>query len=64
MGPSRAGRRRCAACPYEIGVDAWTFHLELLAELEADERAFFERVRQRTERLRSLMPAWQRTRTR
>lgn len=61
LGPSRAGRCRCTACSYEIGVDAWTFHQELVAELEADEKAFFERVRQRTEHLRSLVPAWQRT---
>lgn len=56
MGPSRAGRCRCTACSYEIGADAWTFHQELVAELEADEKAFFERVRQRTEHLRSLVP--------
>lgn len=55
LGPSRAGRCRCTACSYEIGVDAWTFHQELVAELEADEKAFFERVRQRTEHLRSLV---------
>ena len=60
-GPSPAGRCRYTGCPYETGADAWTFHQELVAELEADEKAFFERVQQRTERLRSLVPAWQRT---
>ncbi|GAA1335612.1 hypothetical protein GCM10009647_077790 [Streptomyces sanglieri] len=57
LGPSRAGRCRCTACSYEIGVDAWTFHQELVA----DEKAFFERVQQRTVHLWSLVPAWQRT---
>ncbi|MEV5199935.1 hypothetical protein [Streptomyces sp. NPDC053720] len=57
MGPSRAGRSRCTACSYEIGVDAWTFHRQLVAALEADEKAFFGRVQQRTEHLRPLVPA-------
>ncbi|MCX5504045.1 hypothetical protein OG887_32440 [Streptomyces sp. NBC_00053] len=60
-GPSPAGRCRCAGYSYETGADAWTLHQELVAELEADEKAFFERVQQRTEHLRSLVPAWQRT---
>jgi hypothetical protein len=62
LGPSGAGRCRCAACSYEIGAEAWTFHRTLLAELDAGEETFFERMRQRTERLRALVPAWQRTR--
>ncbi|MFE7426291.1 MULTISPECIES: hypothetical protein [unclassified Streptomyces] len=56
--PSRGDAYRCTRCSYEIGADAWRLHQGLLAGLDADQDAFFVRVRLRTARLRALEPAW------
>lgn len=53
---------RCTACRYEISTDAWQVYQGLLSELDTDPAAFFDRVRDRLAFLRSLEPAWQRTR--
>ncbi|MFF9346816.1 hypothetical protein [Streptomyces sp. NPDC014734] len=45
-------------CRYEITAEAWHLHQRLLAELAADEGAFFARIEDRATRIRAHEPAW------
>ncbi|MFF9075574.1 hypothetical protein ACF1A9_25245 [Streptomyces sp. NPDC014872] len=58
LHPAREDAYRCTRCSYEISADAWRFHQGLLAGLDADQDAFFDRVRLRTAHLRALESSW------